>query len=130
MAWLLHVARNRFNQALRHLRVVEKHLDEATRDAAGKPNTASDNSPEEQVANRELIDLVFSRLTSEERVIAEYYGRGESWETIAQALGGRAEALRKRSFGRYGGLPRNWGSDGVSDVRVRCDGVLFDLWLG
>jgi len=98
VAWLIRVAHNRFNQALRRLRVVENHLDEAAQEAADKAGGPADTSQAERMANRELVELVCSRLNAEERDIAERYSLGESWETIASALGGKPDALRKRFF--------------------------------
>ncbi len=77
VTWLLHIAGNRLNQALRRLHVVEKNLDNAARDTAGKSNTTSENSPANQVAIRELIELVCVRLSPDEREIKECYGRGD-----------------------------------------------------
>jgi RNA polymerase sigma-70 factor (ECF subfamily) len=50
----------------------------------------------EQAAARELLAEVLGRLSDEERQLAQRRGRGDSWAEIAAALGGSAEAVRKK----------------------------------
>jgi RNA polymerase sigma factor (sigma-70 family) len=98
LAWLVRVARNRMNLALRRLRVIQQHLEQAARDAAER--TEADADPDHfldaELANRELLDLVLHRLTPEERHIADSYANGASWDDLARELGCGKEALRKR----------------------------------
>ena len=57
---------------------------------------AAQSDPAEQAAARELLAKVREGLSDEERQLAEMRGRGDSWAEIAAALGGSAEALRKK----------------------------------
>jgi RNA polymerase sigma-70 factor (ECF subfamily) len=57
---------------------------------------AAQSDPAEQAAARELLAKVREGLSDEERQLAEMRGRGDSWAEIATALGGSAEALRKK----------------------------------
>jgi RNA polymerase sigma-70 factor (ECF subfamily) len=57
---------------------------------------AAQSDPAEQAAARELLAKVRECLSDEERQLAEMRGRGDSWAEIAAALGGSAEALRKK----------------------------------
>lgn len=47
-------------------------------------------------ANRELLERVRSKLSREEQEIAERRASGESWQEIADALGGTPDARRKQ----------------------------------
>jgi RNA polymerase sigma factor (sigma-70 family) len=98
VAWLVRVARNRFNEALRRLRVVRAHLEQATEAAADLVVNGAEDPPAERLANRELIELVCGLLTPEERVLAERYSQGVSWDEIGDSLGVTAGAARKRFF--------------------------------
>jgi RNA polymerase sigma-70 factor (ECF subfamily) len=57
---------------------------------------AAQSDPAEQAEARELLAQVRERLSDEERQLAEMRGRGDSWAEIAAAVGGSAEALRKK----------------------------------
>lgn len=67
-------------------------------------NLAADvESPSQVVAGRELLGEFRKRLSDEEQQLSELRSRGESWMTIAAALGGTAEGRRKqleRAFSR------------------------------
>jgi RNA polymerase sigma factor (sigma-70 family) len=53
-------------------------------------------SPTEQVAWRELIELVRARLSAEELRLSDLRAAGREWTEIALQVGGTAEAARKR----------------------------------
>jgi DNA-directed RNA polymerase specialized sigma24 family protein len=53
-------------------------------------------SPSELVADLEVLELVVSRLTPEERWLVEQRVRGRPWEELAAERGAGAEALRKQ----------------------------------
>jgi RNA polymerase sigma-70 factor (ECF subfamily) len=53
-------------------------------------------SPSQVVAEDELVQEVYRRLTDEERSLAEQRAAGLEWATIAALRGGSAEALRKK----------------------------------
>jgi RNA polymerase sigma-70 factor (ECF subfamily) len=57
---------------------------------------ASDPSPSQVVAGKELIEQVRGRLSGDERRIADLRAAGSDWNQIAAELSETAEALRKR----------------------------------
>jgi RNA polymerase sigma-70 factor (ECF subfamily) len=64
-------------------------LDSAAEQAAG-----TGPGPEQVVAGRDLLEALRSRLTPEERELADRRGAGQGWAEIAAALGGTANARR------------------------------------
>jgi RNA polymerase sigma factor (sigma-70 family) len=55
---------------------------------------ADEPTPSAEVANQELLDALRRQLTSDEREIARLRADGRSWEEVAGALGGTAQARR------------------------------------
>jgi DNA-directed RNA polymerase specialized sigma24 family protein len=53
-------------------------------------------SPSDLAAGAELLREFRSRLTEEERILAESRAQGKAWHTIAAELGGTAEGRRKQ----------------------------------
>ncbi len=72
----------------------EQSLDAALRD--GLELFAPDASPSQIVSGKELINQARSRLSDDERRIAELRTAGFDWPEIADKLGGTSESLRKR----------------------------------
>jgi RNA polymerase sigma-70 factor (ECF subfamily) len=58
--------------------------------------SAAASSPSQQVAARDLLREVHSRLSAEERQLVELRTQGNDWAAIATELGGSPEALRKK----------------------------------
>jgi RNA polymerase sigma-70 factor (ECF subfamily) len=58
--------------------------------------TASDPSPSQVVAGKELLSIFRQRLTEEERQLADLRAQGRPWDEIAAALGGTPQARRKQ----------------------------------
>ena len=58
----------------------------------------ADGTPQAAVAveNRELVDLLRSRLSADEQGILDQWMNGEDWPAIAAPMGLSAEAVRKR----------------------------------
>lgn len=52
--------------------------------------------PEQALENRDVVDVVRSRLSAEEVTLLDQWMNGEEWQTIAERTGVSAEALRKR----------------------------------
>jgi RNA polymerase sigma-70 factor (ECF subfamily) len=83
-------------------------------DAAVHDVHARGETPSQVVADRELLREFRSRLTEEERQLAERRGAGQAWAEIAAELGGGAEGRRKqleRAFARVAqelGLDEDW----------------------
>jgi RNA polymerase sigma-70 factor (ECF subfamily) len=64
---------------------------------------AAGPSPSQVATGRDLLEALRSRLTPEERAVADRRGAGQSWEEIAAALGGTAAGRRmqlKRAIDR------------------------------
>jgi RNA polymerase sigma-70 factor (ECF subfamily) len=54
----------------------------------------ADPAPGDEVANQELLGALRGQLTSDERKIADLRATGNSWDEVAAALGGKAQARR------------------------------------
>lgn len=65
-------------------------------------------------SERELLEEIRRRLTDEERGIADLRAKGRDWATVAQQLGGSAEALRKKLARAVDRVGRELGLDEVS----------------
>jgi RNA polymerase sigma-70 factor (ECF subfamily) len=69
-------------------------------------------SPSQVVANRELWQQFHSRLTAEERRLADGRAAGRSWPEIAAEVGGRPDALRMQLNRALDRVTRELGLDG------------------
>jgi RNA polymerase sigma factor (sigma-70 family) len=63
----------------------------------------------EQVAWRELIEIVRSRLSDSERNLSDLRAEGREWSEIAERVGGTAEAARKRLERAFDRVARELG---------------------
>ncbi|MBI3466205.1 MAG: sigma-70 family RNA polymerase sigma factor [Planctomycetes bacterium] len=72
----------------------------------GLEPVAPDPTPSKVVSGRELLQEFRSRLTDEERRIADLRTKGGDWPQIAAELGGTPEALRKRMSRAYDRIAR------------------------
>jgi RNA polymerase sigma-70 factor (ECF subfamily) len=63
-------------------------------DEALQSTAAEHPAPGEEFANQDVLNALRRRLTSEEREIANLRADGRSWDEIAEALGGKAQARR------------------------------------
>ena len=72
----------------------EQSLDGALEN--GLEPLASDPSPSQVVAGKELLEQVRGRLSGDERRIAELRAAGSDWSEIAKEMGESPDALRKR----------------------------------
>jgi RNA polymerase sigma-70 factor (ECF subfamily) len=70
------------------------------RKAVGKPTEAAlvsrDASPSSEIALQELLQQFCSRLSPEEKRLADLRAAGRDWTAIAAEIGDGAESLRKR----------------------------------
>jgi RNA polymerase sigma factor (sigma-70 family) len=82
--------------ARRHQAKSRDHRRNQAIDAAEWQVAASDPSPSQVVAGRELLQQFQQRLTEEERRLADLRANGCGWAEIAAELGGTAEARRKQ----------------------------------
>ena len=87
------MARNTVVRAARHHRARRRYGGPAGAvediDPAGAEAT-----PSRVIAARELLDRVRSRLSADERRVADLRAEGQEWPAIAAALGGTADARR------------------------------------
>jgi RNA polymerase sigma factor (sigma-70 family) len=67
-----------------------------SRNTESGPAVSAHQSPSRQVAVRDLLEQVQRRLSPEERRILELRNAGRDWVSVAQEVGGSAEALRRR----------------------------------
>lgn len=99
VALLTKMARNkiamRVRAATRHRRDVARlaPTDQATQIADTRSDSAE---PLRRLIGREILDLAHNMMTQEIRQMAELRLQNRSWETIAQVVGGSAEARRKQ----------------------------------
>lgn len=77
---------------------------------------ADGESPSEFVAGAELLGEIRSRLSEEERRVAELRGHGETWAAIAEELGGTADGRRKQVDRALTRIVRELDLDGESDA--------------
>jgi RNA polymerase sigma-70 factor (ECF subfamily) len=94
---LMVMARNKLrDKARRHqaLRRDQRRLDGDEPDLDALPGANGD--PERVVAARDLLAEVRRQLSDDERVLAEHRALGLEWPEIAERLGGRPDALRKK----------------------------------
>jgi RNA polymerase sigma-70 factor (ECF subfamily) len=94
---LVTMARNKLtNQALhqRAARRDHRRLEKGGPDASEL--VAPGPSPSQALANRELLQAVHSRLSEDERQLADQRALGRSWAEIAAQVGGNPDALRIR----------------------------------
>ena len=77
--------------------------DEATSPLAPGPSVT------EQVAWRELIEVVRARLSDEEKRLSDLRAAGYEWTEIASQVGGTAEAARKRLERAFDRVARELG---------------------
>jgi RNA polymerase sigma-70 factor (ECF subfamily) len=76
---------------------------------------ATDPSPSRLAIGRELLDALRSRLSAEERRMADLRSEGREWAEIAAELGGTAQARRKQLARAVKRVSQELGLDGTSD---------------
>src|SRR4051794_16990034 len=111
MKLLSTMARNKLANQANHLRA--KRRDQRRTEGGNLAAEVASRDPHASVvvSNRELLGEVQRRLTPDERLILERRGQGDDWAEIAGALGGTAEALRKRFTRGIDRVARQLGLD-------------------
>lgn len=103
------MARNKVATQARQAQVTRR--DE--REIGGEDETTTPVVPglsfTEQVAWRELVQIVRSRLTDSERRLSDLRAAGREWSAIAAAVGGTPEATRKRLERAFDRVARELG---------------------
>ena len=84
-------------------------------DAESYDVVASDPSPSQLVADRELLETFRQRLSEEERELADLRAQGRDWAHIAAAVGGTAQGRRKQLARAVDRVAKELGLDGGSD---------------
>lgn len=94
---LLAMARNKLAFQVRKERAQRRDSRRMSPFSPENLNLAADgSSPSQVIAARELVEAFRSRLSSEERQMAEMRGLGREWREIAEQMGGTAEGRRKQ----------------------------------
>jgi RNA polymerase sigma-70 factor (ECF subfamily) len=93
---LVTMARNRLSNHVRRQRAVRR--DQRRHDPNASVAEAPDKSPDpgQEVSYRELLDVFRSRLSADERRVADARALGQSWPEIAAQMGDNQDALRFR----------------------------------
>jgi RNA polymerase sigma-70 factor (ECF subfamily) len=114
LALLRTMARNKVaHQARRHQaqkRDARRLVSLGAEDQAG-----ADPSPSRVAIGRELLEAFQSRLSAEERRMAELRSSGCEWAEIAAELGGTPQARRKQLARAVGRVVQELGLEGASD---------------
>jgi hypothetical protein len=76
---------------------------------------ADDTSPSQQVALNELLREFRTRLSPEERRLADLRASGQNWAQIAAEIGDGAEALRKKLTRAIDRIASKLGLDAYDD---------------
>jgi RNA polymerase sigma-70 factor (ECF subfamily) len=101
----------RKQRALRRDNRRQEVLDPQTCDVA-----ATDPSPSQVIADRELLETFRQRLSAEERQLADLRAQGHDWAEIAALLGGTAQARRKQLERAVDRVAKDLGlGEGTSD---------------
>lgn len=91
------MARNKVAHQAREQRAARRDVRKSRPlDLAAFDPAAGDPSPSQAVAGADLLAAFRSRLTDEERDLADRRARGESWEQVAEATGGTPQGRRKQ----------------------------------
>jgi DNA-directed RNA polymerase specialized sigma24 family protein len=94
---LVGMARNKLAFQARKQRALRRdHRRVETLDPESCDVPASDPSPSQEIAHRELLETFRQRLSAEERHLADLRAQGRGWAEIVAALGGTAQGRRKQ----------------------------------
>lgn len=83
-------------------------------DEHAAPVASDDPSPSRLAMGRELIDALRTRLSAEERRMADLRSEGHDWADIARQIGGTAQARRKQLSRAIDRVAQELGLDEVS----------------
>jgi len=79
----------------------------------GMPLASPDPTPSRVLAAKEILQLVRQSLSGEERRLVDLRCQGQSWEEIADSIGGSPDARRKQMARAIEAL----GSLGIAGAR-------------
>ncbi|MFO1000735.1 MAG: sigma-70 family RNA polymerase sigma factor [Planctomycetaceae bacterium] len=72
--------------------------------------------PEQSISAKETLELVLSRLDSNERYLAEQKAQGKTWQELADDVGGTDVALRKKLTRAVDRVLTELGLDNIEDA--------------
>lgn len=111
---LVTMARNRVGNHIAHHQSQRRDTRRVNQDSEATDQVADhDPSPSQVVANRELLEVVRSRLSPKLRTVAEQRALGRQWADIAAELGESPEALRKMLGRAVNEIAEQLGLDGI-----------------
>jgi RNA polymerase sigma factor (sigma-70 family) len=114
VALLRAMARNKIAHEARKQKALRRDVRRDVR-LGEKELPATDPSPSQLAIGRELLDAFQSRLSTEERRMAELRSGGREWAEIAAELGGTPQARRKQLSRAVKRVSQELGLDGASD---------------
>jgi RNA polymerase sigma-70 factor (ECF subfamily) len=111
IGFLIGMARNKLAHEVRRQRAQRRDHRRIEESGAARLRLIASPAagPGEQVAGQELLRAFRSRLTDEERRLADRRAEGFEWATIAAELGGTAEGRRKQLARAVGRVLRQLG---------------------
>ncbi len=116
LALLRAMARNKIAYETRKQKAQRRDMRRAVSLGEGEGNLlATDPSPSRLAIGRELLDAFQSRLSAEERRMADLRSAGHEWAEIASDLGGTPQARRKQLARAVKRVSQELGLDGTSD---------------
>ena len=102
---LFTMSRNKYLKTVKRYRAARRDAGRVSNQDVGDLQVAGlESTPSAKVSRAEQIELVLTRLTEQERFIADQRRARRSWSQIAQALGESADAVRVRFSRRIDGL--------------------------
>jgi RNA polymerase sigma factor (sigma-70 family) len=114
LALLRAMARNKLAHEARKQKALRRDLRRDVSLAEGEL-LASDPSPSRLAIGRELLEAFRSRLSAEERRLADLRSVGSEWAEVAAELGGTPQARRKQLARAVKRVAQELGLDGTSD---------------
>jgi RNA polymerase sigma-70 factor (ECF subfamily) len=103
------MARNKVATQARKAQVTRRDEREIDGDDESTSPAVAGPSPTEQVAWRELVEIVRARLSDDERRLSDLRAAGREWAEIAALVGGTSEAARKRLERAFDRVARELG---------------------
>ena len=111
---LVSMTRNKMVDATRRQRAQRRDHRRAT-SLEGVEVIAPNPTPSQIVEGKEMLGEVRSRLSDEERKLADLRAQGQEWADIARQVGGTAEARRKQLTRAITRVARELGLDESAD---------------
>jgi RNA polymerase sigma-70 factor (ECF subfamily) len=114
LALLRTMARNKVAHQARRQQALRRDMRRDVSLGESEP-AGHDPSPSRLAIGRELLDAFQSRLSAEERRMADLRSAGREWAEIARELGGTPQARRKQLTRAVERVAQELGLDGTTD---------------